>query len=252
MEDRRLVFEGYSLMGVADLTSIGKATGEALWMSGLLLADYLVSDWEPETTRNVLELGCGLGLCGTVTSVRLGKAKHRSVSVVLTDGDEGVLERAKIMSTRNSNPLDAPISHSRLLWGNVAEIKIVFAKSGDCGFDLIVASDIIYDSTTIEHANDFATTVDCLLAYPTSEATEASSQVTPTCLVGFQQRGVSVDVLYDAFSKRGFVHSFPAGEWFEDIFFERHDEHTMCTNRFLICFQRKPNPSMEGHASLTY
>jgi hypothetical protein len=183
MEDRRLVFEGYSLKGVPDLTSIGKATGEALWMSGLLLADYLASDWEPETTRNVLELGCGLGLCGTVASVRLGRAKCNDCSVVLTDGDNGVLERAKIMSNRNSNPMDAPVSHSRLLWGNVAEMTSIQLECA--GFDLIVASDIIYDSTTQETANEFAATVDCLLAYPS----EAAFQVTPTCLVGFQVCG---------------------------------------------------------------
>jgi hypothetical protein len=140
------------------------------------------------------------------------------------------------MSNRNSNPMDAPVSHSQLIWGNVAEMTSVHAKA-DCGFDLIVASDVIYDSTTAENANEFATTVDRLLAHP-SEA--AALRVTPTCLVGFQQRGVPVDVLYDAFSKLGFVHSFPAGEWFEDTFLERHDEHTMCTNRFLICFHRKP------------
>jgi predicted nicotinamide N-methyase len=238
MEDRRLSFEGYSLKGVSDLTSIGKATGEALWLSSLLLADYLANEWEPETTRNVLELGCGLGLCGTVASIRLGK----DCSVVLTDGDTGVLERAKIMSDRNSDPTDAPVTHSRLLWGDVPEmasLNLGGKEANYCGYDLIVASDIIYDSNAEATANDFATTVDSLLAHPNDPA--RTSRVIPKCFVGFQQRGIPVEVLYEAFSKRGFVHSFPAGEYFEDIYEERHDEHTMFTNRFLICFDRKPH-----------
>jgi hypothetical protein len=61
-------------------------------------------------------------------------------------------------------------------------------------------------------------TVDQLLVneeYPSDAA--PLQQVTTTCLVGFQQRIVPVDVLYDAFSKLGFVHSFPAGEWSWDV-----------------------------------
>lgn len=228
---RKLVFEGFTLKGRSDLTSLGKATGEALWPCSLLLAYYLVAELStaPRPLK-VLELGCGLGLCGTVASVALGAGSE----VLLTDGDASVLDRAKLASRANIKPTDATTSHQLLRWGDNTATELLRQERG-C-FDWIIASDILYEADhAYETAGLFASTVDALLAAgPFSR-----------CLVSFQKRGVPVDVLVEAMVRRGLDEMPINGDVYEDLFDERHDEPTMTTIRFLLCFQR----SIEGKKS---
>ena len=244
---RQLKFEGYHLKGRADLTDINKATGEAMWPCCALLADYLNSptDFNLETDKEdsesperlqVLELGCGLGLAGAVASVRLGS----SGSVLMTDGDAGVVERAKQMSKLNYvEGEDAEVTHSILWWGDQKEMqKVKEATDSGEGFDLIVASDIIYDSNAEITAKNFAETTNFLLKSK-DNADKPATSVTSKCLVAFQQRSIDVEVLNEAFDKVGFDVHVPPGEYYEDIFMERHDERTCFTDKLLLCFERR-------------
>jgi hypothetical protein len=235
--NRTLYFESYSLSGRSDLTCLGKATGEAMWPCAYLMADYILEQNWTESTR-LLELGCGLGLCGTLTSVLLGGTEPAS-QVVLTDGDQGVMDRSERILSRNSLPEDAPVSHCFLRWGDE---KVIQSLKGTNGFDLIIASDILYEG--IEESPQgtvtlFAETVNALLA-PSSTATSSEARI-PRCLISVQVRSVPVDILIDAFQKLGFIQQSLEGDCFEDIFGERHDEQTMCTVRFLLCFVRGPD-----------
>jgi len=280
MEDRILSFIGYDMTGLSDLTSYGTVTGETLWPSSLLLADYLQNEWWPNTSSsehkqeikeeeaststitdqtNVLELGCGLGLCGTIASIRLGVANQGIV--VMTDGNPKVIARASQLLQRNKNTeKDAPTIHQVLEWGNRKQIEKI-RDSCRCqpvkGFDLIIASDILYkvaDEVTPETtAGLFVQTVDELLTPITSQqqrsvgqgitqSTEAPEKPlfppTPRCIVAVERRNVDQSVLFDAFTKRGFVKSMPDGDYYEDIFGERNDEQTIFSNKFLVIFER--------------
>ena len=235
---RRLKFEGYSLKGRVDLTGIQKATGEAMWPCCALLADYLncyeVFDNKMEGQRScqILELGCGLGLAGTVASVRAG----RLGSVLMTDGDAGVVKRAEQISMTNYvEGKDAKVSHDILWWGDVDKMqKIKEGTIDGQGFDMIVASDVIYDSNAFETAKNFAATIQYLLRK------DFESTTAPKCLVAFQQRSVDINVLYEAFDKVGFDFSVPEGDYYEDIFGERNDCRTCFTDKFLLSFERRP------------
>ena len=66
------------------LAAAGHATGAAQWPAGTLLCDYLSAALGADGLRGarVVELGCGLGMCGIVAAALAGP----SGSVLLTDG----------------------------------------------------------------------------------------------------------------------------------------------------------------------
>ena len=66
------------------LAAAGHATGAAQWPAGTLLCDYLSAALGAKGLRGarVVELGCGLGMCGVVAAALAGP----SGSVLLTDG----------------------------------------------------------------------------------------------------------------------------------------------------------------------
>lgn len=249
---RRLNFDGYNLNGRVDLTNISKATGEAMWPCCALLADYLnestnlkdtvstKDDSSPfEEQFQILELGCGLGLAGAVASVRFGPSSR----IVMTDGDVGVVERAKQISELNYvEGEDAKTIHDVLWWGDQEQMQKMKENTNDgIGFDLVIASDVIYDSNAEVTAKNFSMTVDYLLK-------RNSKRCQPKCLVAFQQRSVDVDIFYKAFHKIGFDVRVPDGDYYEDIFGERHDERTCFTDKFLLCFERRLKIESEDFA----
>jgi len=231
MDGRILSFTGFSMAGLSDLTTIGTVTGEALWPCSLLLADYLQTEWWPQPNTNVLELGCGLGLCGTIASLRLGSGNG---TVSVTDGSPKVIARAEQIYQQNRQSFDAPLLHEVIEWGNQQQMDTVRQPNG---FQLILGSDIFYkeseDVTPETTASLFVKTVDDLLA------DNIDGQVPTQCIVTLERRNIDLAILFDAFSKRGFTQSTPEGDYFEDIFGERNDEQTMFTNKFLVVFQRK-------------
>ena len=72
----------------------------------------------------MIELGCGLGLCGTVASVLIGT----SGNVTCTDGDVSVVARAQTCSNILAD--DATISYSVLAWGDVAAAEHLRETAG--------------------------------------------------------------------------------------------------------------------------
>jgi len=239
IEGRTIKFTGYCMKGLSDLTSVGAATGEALWPCSLLLADYLRDEWDPPSNTNVLELGCGLSLCGTVASIRLGRSNGGKV--VVTDGNSHVMDRACKISKENlKKEVDSPFSLAVLEWGNIEQMENVRQESG---YDFIIGSDIFYypsdDVSSKQNATLFVQTVDTLLKKSTT-----SQEQKPRCIITVERRNISLDILYEAFDKNGFVQSkeLPKNSdvcFFEDIYNERNDEQTMFTNKFLLIFERK-------------
>jgi hypothetical protein len=303
---RTLVFTGFDMTGQSDLRNIQKCTGETLWPCSRLLADYLQYDWKPTTTtastttsttttlgipQQVLELGCGLGLCGTVASVVLGMGGvgsqqqqqnqqegsnhhhyHPDSKVIMTDGDASVIDRTKRISQRNCIPnQDAPVSSQVFWWGDDDTIANLKQSTTDQqGFDLIVASDVLYMSDENFVAQDvcqvFVDSVDRLLkkvsvvgavgggavtplssetktqdtdANASTDATDANASANAKCCMAFQHRNVCVSVLVEAFAKRGFISYSPPGDYFQDIYGERGDERTMFNAMFLLVFERR-------------
>jgi predicted nicotinamide N-methyase len=108
-----------------------------LWPTAVSLASYLCRN--PATTveqKRVVELGAGLGLCGLV-SAGLG-----AKSVLLTDREGYALHCA--MSTAAVNNLQDKVTASIFDWENNVE-----GSSMERAADVVLASDVLYDSKTI-------------------------------------------------------------------------------------------------------
>jgi predicted nicotinamide N-methyase len=99
-----------------------------LWTSALVLAEQLIGDATLKG-RNVLELGCGLGLAG-IAAVEAG------AHVTMTDYDEDALLFARWNAATN---LDAA-AHER-----VAIENLDWREPPAEMFDLIIGADIVYE-----------------------------------------------------------------------------------------------------------
>jgi len=115
-------------------------TGLALWPAGKLLSDFLACcQGNPST---VVELGCGLGLCGLVSQALMMEGL-----VVLTDCDEETLQYAKYNVEQNK----ALCYCETLDWcqpSHAQRVKERLLGTAD-GFDRVVASDVIYEMTDV-------------------------------------------------------------------------------------------------------
>lgn len=163
-----------------NLAAHGKHTGEAFWHVSRMLSDYLCWDCpalQPEpvtgTRRRVVDLGCGLGLAGLVAATLLDETGR----VDLTDGDVDVVHRAKLSAGANSTATQpATVAASVLWWGDESAIAALnqtanadskatsagipcsdgdgttgptqdgSGESGFGGYDLVLASDCIYEN----------------------------------------------------------------------------------------------------------
>lgn len=143
--------------GVAD------ATGHKVWSGAELFVAFLARStglrrWcssEGSGRRSAVELGCGTGLSGLAlaasTDLRL---------VLLTDGHEGVVEFATGNAALNATLGRTAVQVRRLEWNDRAAIDAARAEAqridvsrgdaGEAGFDLVIATDVIYDEDVVE------------------------------------------------------------------------------------------------------
>jgi len=106
-----------------------------LWDSALGVAQFLVGATLVSPSASVLDLGCGMGLCGSVAAA-LG---HR---VLFADLEPEALLFARLNSLPNS---DRVRTH-RLNWRS---------DRLDESFDLIIGADILYERAQWEHLDAF-------------------------------------------------------------------------------------------------
>jgi predicted nicotinamide N-methyase len=98
-----------------------------IWEASVVLADHLAS-LEPRPGRDLLEIGCGLGLVGIVAAT----FGHR---VTMTEQDPDALNFARANALTNLSPSNPPIEIRRLDWNQPAL---------DRTFDLVVGSEVVY------------------------------------------------------------------------------------------------------------
>lgn len=98
-----------------------------IWEASVVLADHLAS-LEPRPGRDLLEIGCGLGLVGIVAA----SFGHK---VTMTEQDPDALNFARANALSNLSPSNPPIEIHRLDWNQPLL---------DRTFDLVVGSEIVY------------------------------------------------------------------------------------------------------------
>ncbi|MFZ7144129.1 MAG: class I SAM-dependent methyltransferase [Bacteroidota bacterium] len=102
-----------------------------LWPSAIGISEYIDSHQDLVKQKQVIEIGCGLGLPGIVAALGGGK-------VIMTDYLQEALDFAKNNWNKN---LAQDFSGQLLDWRNVSSI----AKA-----DVIIASDVAYESRSFE------------------------------------------------------------------------------------------------------
>ena len=132
MKDDKREFEWRTVGKIAiEQGPIGpSATGETLWNSAALLADYMATTLGPSyfKGKRVIEVGCGTAL-PSITAAKLGASR-----VVATDVAPEVLARAK----RNVALNGASVEVRELVWGPVWDSSLASS------FDVVIASDLLW------------------------------------------------------------------------------------------------------------
>lgn len=118
-------------------------TGLRTWEAALHLTQYLLNDLPRDVydkffqSKNVVELGCGTGFVG----ISLFKYMPELNSVVLTDGDEQLVDNLEEIIELNGLQLGPNFQACKLWWGSEDTVP---EKT-----DTIVAADVTYDASVI-------------------------------------------------------------------------------------------------------
>ena len=111
--------------------------GTALFDAAIVLAHFLkehCADLIKEESRNIVELGCGVGLVSIVASTLLGDEKAK---IIATDGDPKLLELVERNAKENLNSDERKRLRTKvLMWGSTSP------KDGE-NVGLIIGSEIV-------------------------------------------------------------------------------------------------------------
>ena len=116
-----------------DDESLGWAYWDRLWPSELALSEFLIKEYFPEklTGKNILEIGCGVGLAGVVAA-RLGAFTTFSDMVPVTL--EGVKETCRLNHIQQFDTCT-------LDWfSSISDTK---------NYDIVIGSEVFYDTKNL-------------------------------------------------------------------------------------------------------
>ena len=121
------------------------STGLTMWKAAEFLCDHLVKQPSILDSKNILELGSGLGLCG-ILSEHLTDEK---ASIHMTDGDTDTLAHLRSNIQKNLGNSSSIECH-QLLWSKENAETYLKHTAGNTKFDVILASDIIYNACVVD------------------------------------------------------------------------------------------------------
>ncbi|PRP84655.1 putative nicotinamide N-methyltransferase-like [Planoprotostelium fungivorum] len=125
-------------------------TGMKIWPVAREFCEYLHTQRERLSGRNILELGAGTGMCGLYTS-------HLCRRVMITDGDDAVVSIVKKNVELNGLK---NVLVEKLWWGDHLSTERLLRENSE-GYDVIIGSEILYHES---HAPSLVQTVNQLLS----------------------------------------------------------------------------------------
>lgn len=199
------------------------STGLTMWPAAEKLCNHLVSHPTLIQSKRILELGSGLGLCGLLAY----HITDDTAKVYMTDGDTDTLGylRKNIQTNlkKNDNKHKAGNEHNdddvlschQLLWSQENASTFLSDKANNEKFDVILASDTIYNICVLQPMWD---TIQTLL------------NVDGIVLLAFARRqvAVSIDQVLEAGVNAGFEY-------------EECEETSLEDNLFVYIFRWKKN-----------
>jgi predicted nicotinamide N-methyase len=110
--------------------------GCGIWLSSLVLSSWIIRNKHMFNNKTVLELGCGVGLCGLTVA-----HYTKPLRLTLTDNDVSLFDCLKGNVESNSSKINIIPSTIRYDW-NCAK-----NETGTSKYDMILASDCVYHTT---------------------------------------------------------------------------------------------------------
>lgn len=132
--------------GLTPIVRYNYIAGHYVWPASPVLAGFIARHWGRHATlrlppqARVLEVGAGCGLVGLTVAQMDG-----CVHVRMTDHDPGTLKLIEEGVARNGGRLRAECRATLLEWGDAGAATALAEE----GFDLVVASDVVYSSTVV-------------------------------------------------------------------------------------------------------
>lgn len=110
--------------------------GGGIWLSSIVLSSWIARHTHLFKDRRILELGCGVSLCGLTTAI---STKARSLQ--LTDCDTSLFQCLKTNIERNSKSIRLIPSIQPYDW------NLAHQTDNNSSFDIVLASDCVYHNT---------------------------------------------------------------------------------------------------------
>jgi phospholipid N-methyltransferase len=126
---------------VIHIKEIDKTNG-AIGFSSIVLSLWITHNIDVFKNKKVLELGCGVGLCGLTVSVCC-----QARSLRLTDCNTGLFDGIKENIERNCKNIRVIPNIQAYDWNEASIVREVSYEPMQGGYDVIIASDCFCDDT---------------------------------------------------------------------------------------------------------
>jgi hypothetical protein len=116
--------------------------GTGIWLSSIVLSSWIVQNRNVFHDKKVLELGCGVGMCGLTVLI-----ETCARCVKFTDCDGSLFDCLKQNIEQNSTKMRIAPSVQMFDWNQSVKNGDVSYDTVQGGYDIILASDCLYHNT---------------------------------------------------------------------------------------------------------
>lgn len=210
-------------------------TGLAIWFGAYNMSDYCQSNLDrfvgtvENESRNIIELGSGIGLCGIAVSKLIQTYNHdrgreNGGHIVLTDGEEELIP----MLNDNCIANGLSVECSQLWWGPGPTLDAINNKYTN-GFDVIIGADLLYSKEQVTILPLLFHTVNTLIN---------KNNINACFYLAVTRRNFDIINLLQEASKNGFKWTID-DETIYDIFDNNIDEQTVFWRDSIYIFTRR-------------
>jgi methyltransferase-like protein 23 len=206
---KRIVMKSDSTVDITVTEIMQSRFGCYIWPSAIILTNFLVEYLSKTKYACVLELGCGIGICGLVLNAKF------KVMTILSDYDDFIIENLAQNILQNQSVL-RNCSAKKLDWDIESDILSTIPEK-----TLVIGADLFYNPKSFE---GLVQTISVIL----------HNSAKNSCIIAYQERSSkrSLTPLLRKFNLRG-TQIFPIYEDINDNFLFYEGSEEMGAKRFV-------------------